>query len=85
MWLLYSQAPQSLTAKGHTAQLQQWHLMSTCGVKREEKVPICCKCSTAHAEFVFKVDDDFSNFIEMFTVAVEIARNFTLRYGRCAI
>ena len=38
----------------------------------------------AHAEFVFKVDDDFGNFIQMFTVAIEIARNFTIQYGRCA-
>ena len=37
-----------------------------------------------HAEFVFKVDDDFSNFIQMFTVAIEIARNFTIQYGRYA-
>lgn len=43
------------------------------------------KCGCAHAEYVFKVDDDFSNFIQMFTVAVEIAKNFTIKYGRCAL
>ena len=38
----------------------------------------CC----AHAEFVFKVSDDFSNFIEIFTAAVEIAIDFIIKYGR---
>ncbi|CAK0738229.1 hypothetical protein CVIRNUC_001012 [Coccomyxa viridis] len=33
------------------------------------------------AEFVFKVSDDFSNFIQIFTVAVEIARDFIVKYG----
>ena len=36
----------------------------------------------ARAEFVFKVSDDFSNFIQIFTVAVEIARDFIVKYGR---
>ena len=31
------------------------------------------------------MDDDFSNFIQMFTVAVEIAKNSTIKYGRCAL
>ena len=38
--------------------------------------------SCAHAEFVFKVSDDFSNFIQIFTAAVEVARDFIIKYGR---
>ena len=41
----------------------------------------CC----AHAEFVFKVSDDFSNFIQIFTVAVKIARDFIVKYGRWVV
>ena len=39
----------------------------------------------AHAEFVFKVSDDFSNFIQIFTVAVEIARDFIVKFGRWVV